>query len=226
MSDIKASYLQRVAQQTSTGAVKGPVGMTNLPNYTAPKPDLNEEELGEEFTDPYKNLTEDYINKFDGGTNTVDGEKLCTGKLDFKKENGLIAADKVIVEADVVETIETKSGGSSEIDTILGRTVEKTNSIPSYTLNNNAGARKNLTEEQLEKKGISAKTVNNIEDIRKKINAAQELAQKLSEVFSQPSYTPSGSTGGSSRLGEKIEEQIPDQKTGYDNGYEFLSKCR
>jgi len=27
-------------------------------------------------------------------------------------------------------------------------------------------------------------------------------------------------------LGEKIDEQIPDQKTGYDNGYEFLSKCR
>jgi len=220
------AYLEEIGEETSTGAVRGPVGNPNLPNYTAPKPDLDAKELDEEFTDPSKDLTEDFINNFDGGTNTVDGEKLCTGKLDFKKENGLIAADKVVVEADVVETTETKSGAGSEIDTMLGRTVEHKNVIPSYTLNNNKGARKNLTEEELKEKNISDKAATKIALIRIKIKASLELSKKLQKEFTPRPYVPSGSTGGSSKLGEKLSERIPDQKTGYDNGYEFLSKCR
>jgi len=218
-------YLVEISQQTATGAVIVPSDdvPSKLPNYTAripksvdtPSPDTSQEDLGSDF-----------INNFDGGTNTVDGEKLCTGKLDFKKENGLIAADKVVVEADVIETTETKSGGGTEIDRMLGREVEHKNVVPSYTLNNNIGARKNLTEEQLEEKGISSKTTNKILLIRVRINASLKLSQKLQKDFKSQSYTPSGSTGGGSRLGEKIEELIPDQKTGYDNGYEFLSKCR
>lgn len=219
------AYLEEIGQETATGAVTVPKTdvPSKLPNYTVAAPS-SEGASASDGTE--ENLGSDFINNFDGGTNTVDGEKLCTGKLDFKKENGLIAADKVVVEADVVETTETKSGAGTEIDRMLGRTVEHKNVTPSYTLNNNEGARKNLTEEELEEKGISDKTANKIVLIRIRINASLKLSQKLQKEFTPQPYVPSGSTGGSSRLGEKLNEQIPDQKTGYDNGYEFLSKCR